>query len=254
MKLKIIQSTVLKQSTAQSSLLSDSHKGMIAAGEYEIISASPTAQGHWSVGFKTPMKALAGNTYQTWLIYDDDRVEFPGEAKPKGKLLKVKYASQRDNKAQPDRTCNTSCCWMLLNHLKPGARASDDEYWAKDVNPLGDTTDHSVQTRALAKHGIKSEFRYNLDLKDIYSQIDAGFPVVIGILHRGSHKAPTGGHMILVVGYDDRSLICHDPYGKLPYVDRSSGENVRYSLDTITARWLLNEPSSGWGRIVYLYA
>lgn len=249
MKLKVLQATILKQSTDQSSTLSNQHKATIRAGEYDLTAAEPTVQGHWRITFEIPYPSISGRMYQTWLVYNDDRVELPGEVRHRHKLLKVKYASQLDNKVQPDRTCNTSCCWMLLEYLMPGARVSDDEYWRLDVNPLGDTTDHQVQTRALAKHGIKSEFRYDLSFKDLYGQIDAGFPVVIGILHRGTERAPTGGHMIMVVGYSRNHLICHDPYGVFPYSDYSSGENVYYSISMLDARWLTGQPNSGWGRI-----
>lgn len=87
-------------------------------------------------------------------------------------------------------------------------------------------------------------------------QLVAHQPIVLkqstaqGILHRGPQAAPRGGHIILAVGYNDTGLICHDPYGKLPYSDHSSGENVLYSYDLLSARWLENQARAGWGRIV----
>lgn len=249
MQIIIHQLTFLKQSTAQASTLPAATKRAIQPGSYEIVDLKPSAAGHWSIRF--PDKLFADEdsaSYFNWLIYNDDRVTLPHEVGKK--LLKVQYASQLDNKAQPHRTCNTSCHWMLLNYLRPGARSSDDEYWRIDVAPYGDTTDHSVHTRAFARYGIASHWVTDLDFADIVEQIDLGIPVPIGILHRGPQAAPTGGHIILVVGYEDRGLRCHDPYGVIPYSDWRTGENVLYSYEMLSARWQPDGKDTGWGRLV----
>jgi hypothetical protein len=92
----------------------------------------------------------------------------------------------------------------------------DDEY-VKKVFAIGDTTDHTVQTKVLKGYGVDSHFSYNLSFSDIDKSLAAGKPVVIGILHRGSLSAPTGGHMCVVIGTtpDGKGYYVNDPYGSL---------------------------------------
>jgi hypothetical protein len=91
---------------------------------------------------------------------------------------------------------------MCLEYFKPGTLkgAKGDDAYVEKVFAIGDSTDHTVQTKVLESYGIKSRFNYNLSFADIDKSLSAGKPVVIGILHRGSLSAPTGGHMVVVIG------------------------------------------------------
>jgi hypothetical protein len=124
------------------------------------------------------------------------------EEAPKSNILAVPYYPQTDNYTQPDRTCNSSACAMCLEFLKPGTLigAKGDDAYLKKVIAIGDSTDHAVQTRVLESYGVKSNFSYNLSFSDIDKSLSDGKPVVIGILHRGPLSAPTGGHMLVVIG------------------------------------------------------
>jgi hypothetical protein len=167
-------------------------------------------------------------------------------------VLKVPFFPQTDNLVQPDRTCNTSSCAMVAKFL--GAKISgDDEYW-KVVNKYGDTTDHGAQTKALSEIGIKSSWHIDLDFADLDKSLKADLPIVIGILHRGDTNAPTGGHMIVVLGKaaDGSYYICHDPYGNLldEYTSSASnGEFVKYPTWQLMKRWTADGKNSGWGRL-----
>jgi hypothetical protein len=172
-------------------------------------------------------------------------------------ILKVPYFPQVDNYTQPDRTCNSSSCAMCLEYLKPGTLpgARGDDAYLKKVLAIGDTTDHSVQTKVLLDYGVRSEFRYNLSFADLDRELAAGRPVVIGILHRGTLSAPTGGHMLPVIGKspDGKSYICNDPYGSLNdgYTGPvTNGKGVQYSVEVLKYRWLeKGKDKTGWGRI-----
>jgi hypothetical protein len=172
-------------------------------------------------------------------------------------VLDVPWFPQTDNYAQPDRTCNSSACAMCLEFLKPGTLigAKGDDAYLKKVIAVGDTTDHSVQTKVLASYGVKSDFRYNLGFADLDRELSAGRPVVIGILHRGSLSAPTGGHMLPIIGKspDGKSYICNDPYGSLNdgYTGAvTNGKGVQYSVEVLKHRWLeKGKDKTGWGRI-----
>ena len=170
-------------------------------------------------------------------------------------ILNVPYYSQTDNYTQKDRTCNSSACAMCLEFLKPGTLigAKGDDAYLKKVIAVGDTTDHSVQTKVLTSYGVKSEFRYNLGFADLDRELSAGRPVVIGILHRGTLSAPTGGHMLCVIGKKGEDYVVNDSYGSLNdgYTGAvSNGKGAVYKITDLRYRWLeKGKDKTGWGRI-----
>jgi hypothetical protein len=179
------------------------------------------------------------------------------EEAPKSNILAVPYYPQTDNYTQPDRTCNSSACAMCLEFLKPGTLigAKGDDAYLKKVIAIGDSTDHAVQTRVLESYGVKSNFSYNLSFSDIDKSLSDGKPVVIGILHRGPLSAPTGGHMLVVIGKspDGKSYICNDPYGDLMSgytTPVNKGKGAIYPVEVLKYRWLdKGKDKTGWGRI-----
>jgi hypothetical protein len=172
-------------------------------------------------------------------------------------VLNVPWFPQTDNYALPDSTCNSSACAMCLEFLKPGslpAGPKGDDAYLKKVLALGNSTDHSVQTKVLQSYGLSSVFRYNLNFSDLDAELAAGRPVVLGILHRGPESRPTGsGHMICCIGKTHNGdYVCRDPYGSL--LDGysgpvSNGRQVVYSKKMLEKRWTVDGPGSGWGRI-----
>jgi hypothetical protein len=168
-------------------------------------------------------------------------------------ILNVPYYPQTDNYRDADRTCNSSSCAMCLEYFKPGTLvgAKGDDAYVQKVFAVGDTTDHSVQTKVLASYGIKSEFRYNLSFADLDKQIADGKPVVIGFYHRGPLSAPTGGHMAVVIGKKGEDYVVNDPYGSLNdgYTGPvTNGKGAVYKRSELTRRWCPGG-RDGWGRI-----
>ena len=93
----------------------------------------------------------------------------------------------------------------------------------------------------------------HLSFADIDKSLDAGKPVVIGILHRGSLSAPTGGHMVVVIGKtpDGKGYYCNDPYGSCNdnYTGPvTNGKKTIYTKAMLKHRWCPGG-SDGWGRI-----
>lgn len=170
-------------------------------------------------------------------------------------VLSVPYFPQTDNYRDANRTCNSSSCAMCLEYFKPGTLngAKGDDAYVQKVFAIGDSTDHSVQTKVLAGYGVKSHFSYNLSFADLDRELAAGRPVVIGILHRGSLSAPTGGHMIVVIGKKGNDYVVNDPYGSLNDGYTGSvynGKGAVYKKSDLTYRWLENgKDNTGWGRI-----
>lgn len=175
--------------------------------------------------------------------------------KPKSSVLDVPFFPQTDNYRDANRTCNSSSCAMVLEYLKPGTLkgAKGDDAYVQKVFAIGDTTDHLVQTKVLASYGVKSSFSYSLGFDDLDRELAAGRPVVIGILHRGSLSAPTGGHMVVVIGKTPTGdYVVNDPYGSLNdgYTGAvSNGKGAVYARSVLQKRWLPDGPKSGWGRI-----
>jgi uncharacterized protein YvpB len=168
-------------------------------------------------------------------------------------VLPVPYYNQVDNYRDAHRTCNSSACAMCLEYFKPGTLVGSkgDDAYVKKVFAIGDTTDHSVQTKVLSSYGIKSHFSYNLSFADLDRELAAGKPVIIGILHRGSLSNPTGGHMVVVIGKRGSDYIINDPYGTLNdgYTSAvANGKQTVYTKGVLQRRWCPGG-NDGWGRI-----
>ena len=173
---------------------------------------------------------------------------------PKLNILDVPFFPQTDNYRDANRTCNSSSCAMCLEYFKPGTLkgAKGDDAYIQKVFAIGDTTDHVVQTRVLASYGIKSHFSYSLSFADLDRELAAGRPVVIGILHRGPLSAPTGGHMVPVIGKTPGGdYVVNDPYGSLNdgYTGAvTNGKGAVYKRSDLSRRWCPGG-NDGWGRI-----
>lgn len=170
-------------------------------------------------------------------------------------VLPVPYFSQTDNYRDAQRTCNSSSCAMCLEYFKPGTLngAKGDDAYIQKVFAIGDTINHEVQTRVLKDYGVASEFKYNLGFSDLDRELAAGRPVVIGILHRGTLSAPTGGHMVVVIGKSGEDYVVNDPYGSLNdgYTGAvTNGKGAVYKKSDLMYRWLdKGKDKTGWGRV-----
>jgi hypothetical protein len=175
--------------------------------------------------------------------------------RPKSSIrLDVPYYPQTDNYRDAPRTCNSSSCAMCLQYFKPGTLkgVTGDDAYIQKVFSIGDTTDHTVQTKVLQSYGVSSEFSYNLSFEILDSELAADRPVVIGILHRGPLSAPTGGHMVVVIGKTESGdYVVNDPYGSLNdgYTGNvMNGKGAIYKKSELMSRWCPNK-NDGWGRI-----
>jgi len=155
--------------------------------------------------------------------------------------LTTKYWSQRDNKEQPLRTCNSTTNAMYLDWLlrvtgRPGL--PDDQGYVNNVLSRGDTIYHDVQTETLRAYGFSTKWMTDEDTPFVDALLETGIPVVVNILHRGSMQKPTGGHVILLVGHTGSNYVAQDPFGTL----MSNYTNTNGKLSVIPeqqfkARW-----------------
>lgn len=277
--LRVLQDTFFKVNTQSSQSLPDSSKIKVTSGTaLGLLGQQPVENKHLKI---TLSQGLGPTNATTWFVFaphvdvggvpatppaapvptspmvqpakNGSAAPAPAPVAVNGAIkLPVLYFSQLDNQEQAHRTCNTSSCAMVAKYL--GAKISgDDEYFQKYVTKYGDTTDHNVQGDALTEIGIQSTWHIDLDFEDLNKSLASGLPIVIGILHRGSLEAPTGGHMIVVVGRTaSGDYVIHDPYGDLMTdYQNQNGENVIYSRHVLSCRWLEGSKANGWGRLFY---
>ena len=179
------------------------------------------------------------------------------------KTLNVPYFSQLDSSTdQASRMCFSSSCAMLVAAIKPKALPGTDDQYLKIVNQFGDTTSNAAQIQALESLGIKARFEPNADFSTLEEQIDRGFPVACGFIHKGPVEAPFGnGHWLCVVGYNPKSVIVNDPNGDLDLISgvygSRAGAGLQYSRKNFGRRWMVDEtnnyayvPGRGWAIIV----
>jgi len=81
---------------------------------------------------------------------------------------------------------------MAIEYIDPEIIFDDDEY-LKKVFKYGDTVSQIAQKKALDSLGLKNQFKMNGSEQDLIKILDKGYPVPIGILHKGSIFAPSGG-------------------------------------------------------------
>lgn len=250
------QDTWLKRKPVQSSALAAEEKLFVPKGSAHVWKQIVMLPGcdHYKVILEAqPDKDWYFFPAHWKIINDALPQEEPAPVKHESKLLlNTPYYSQRDNYRDAMRTCFSSSCAMLVSTLHPGSLSNDDEY-LETVFELGDTTDSSVQIRALEIHGVKASLRQDGGWSDIDSQLVKGIPVPIGVLHKGSVKSPSGGgHWLVVVGRteDNSRYICNDPFGEMDLVSggypSTNGKHVIYSKKNLGPRWMVEGPGSGW--------
>jgi hypothetical protein len=210
---------------------------------------------------KAARAGLAGGTMATIKPAPPARPNAaPVIARPKhtNPLAGVPYYSQRDSAqaSQRDRTCFSSACAMLLETLKPGTLkgANGDDQYLAVVQRFGDTTSHAAQIKALATYGIKARMRYDCTFDTIEEQINRGYPVPCGYLHRGPVDRPNGsGHWLTVYGINRTHLTVHDPWGEPNLLTgatvNSDGRALKFTRANFGQRWMV-EPVGG----AYRYA
>jgi putative chitinase len=148
------------------------------------------------------------------------------------------------------------CQEYYLPGSLPPAPTGDDAY-LKKVLAIGDSTDHNVQTKALASYGLNSTWLKNLTFDQLDEHLETVGPIVAGILHRGPNDNPTrnGGHMIVIhTKLPNGNYICNDPYGSFNSGYTTSveaGKNVVYDRKVLAKRWTADGPNTGWGRVFY---
>lgn len=129
-------------------------------------------------------------------------------------ILPVPYLSQTDNANHPGGTCNITSIAMVMQYWQivgdgSGKQLEDQLYKYASDHRLVIGSPHDM-VKIFEWKGMTD--RYDTENKDwiqaIKKQIDKGLAVII-------HTQFTpAGHIIVVIGYENNNLVCHDPYGR----------------------------------------
>lgn len=172
--------------------------------------------------------------------------------------LPVSYQYQLDSETtHKNRMCFSSTNAMLVEYLRPGLLKGDqrDDVYLSTVLKYGDTTSAEAQVSALKQYGINAAFRVDGTEDKVKSILNNNLPVPVGLLHHGHYGNPTGGHWVLIVGFDDHKgeWICHDPAGRMNAIHGgwfsnmpTSGRFVRYPMVQFNNRWMVSGSGDGW--------
>lgn len=235
--LKITKETILKLRPVPASELSDNEKqGMKAPQEFQLLAFEPI-RNHIRVAFRSE----TFKEQSVWYIYDqhgevhqNNKIVFPPIRPKVFKLQNFAYKSQLDNWYNPTGSCNVTSIAMCLQYLGVPRRGSsgqfEDELYQYALNMGYSRWSPYDLAKIVRDYGAKDYFTENGNLEDIQDWLISGQPVVI-------HGYFTAfGHIMPVVGYDEKGLIVHDPYGEwFPsgYRTDLSGAYLTYSYALI---------------------
>ena len=153
------------------------------------------------------------------------------------KKLEVKYKSQWDDdaiKAKSD--CGACSLSMCLEYF--GKKITTDEVYVA----TGETSDNGLNFLQLV--AAAKSFGFTLigtaykSLNDLKALIGEGIPAVV-VLHYGflsnRQDTYTGGHILVVSGYDDNYIYTEDP--DFAYSRRDEGHQKAYSIAEFDKAW-----------------
>jgi len=177
----------------------------------------------------------------------------PGKKNNGAVSLVLPFFDQTNDGPDGWRHCQSSSIAMNLAYLGV-AGIKDDLDYLRVVQRHGDTTEQAAHAAALAELKAPGRFMTSCSVERAKAELDKGFGLAFGILHRGPVSAPSGGgHYIAIRGYDASGWLVHDPYGELDLVrggwarqGQGAGRSQHYSFANTNPRWLLEGPSSGW--------
>lgn len=238
-QLKVLQDTTFTLQPVDSSTLPDSQKQSIAANSlFQVASYLPSENHHFKV-------ALANQTFQghnTWYVYrphvqllDDKGNSLQADTVQ----LKVPYLSQLDNVENPYGSCNVTSIAMALMYLgikqqHPGKQFEDE---LQDWMAARGLDRHSPNdlVKLVIAYGAQDKFKTNATIDDVKNWLAQGNPAVTHGYFTSS------GHVICLLGYNEKGFIVNDPYGEWfadgydrnDYKNEQKGKALTYSYSMI---------------------
>lgn len=253
-KLEITVDTIAKYSSEfqSSEILDDNLKFSASRGTSFEINWYEESNGHYLVELIKPI-----NGRYNWFFFSPHaKITTGGTIHNNSILLPVPYFPQRDNKIRPHQTCNMTCASMVIDYFYPGTankykpKQLEDilTEWAVSQWGFNSIYYHSNIVKILEKWKVKSTFSTKTSFQDIKKSLAAGNPVIY------SGRFTPGGHIIVLIGYDDinRQFIVNDPWGEYFHngyrSSHTNGKQLRYSYNLIS-NVSYSGSEFGWGHI-----
>ena len=167
-------------------------------------------------------------------------------------IVAMPYFSQVDDGPDGWRLCQSASIAMCLAAV--GYKNNGDDLWyVQCLKRHGDSTDQAAHARTLRDLKAPGRFVTNCTIAQAKVEISKGRPVAVALLHHSSPAHPTGGHWIVLKGFDDTGWVVDDPYGELDLAHGTwvrsggkSGESKHYSYANMNPRWQVEGDGSGW--------
>ena len=166
------------------------------------------------------------------------------------KNIEMPYLSQVDNRYEPYTACNITCIAMCLLKYKIKGDGSEkqleDQIYNKSVSRGWNRfSPNGIKGLIEVEYGLKDDLNVNGTIKDIYSSIDRGRPIII----HGYFTSP--GHIIIIKGYTNKGhFVVHDPWGEMIAkewrYDVNNSENSSKGKDLIYSKWLVGAACGSW--------
>jgi uncharacterized protein YvpB len=147
--------------------------------------------------------------------------------------LDVPYRSQLDNRLNPTGSCNVTSVAMCLLYLKAKfdkVGEEEDELYRYCENSGYDRHSPYDLAQVIRDYGRKDRFDETSTIEACKAHLNTRNPCIVHGWFTGS------GHIIVLVGYDDKGFIVHDPYGEwfsTGYRTDLSGKFLHYSYNLI---------------------
>ncbi|MCT7965079.1 C39 family peptidase [Laspinema sp. D1] len=238
MQLRILKPTLLKTRPLQSNHLTALEKINVKVQERIEVVEYAVERGHFRIRLK---EAIRGNPI--WYVYQGhSEIRINGVVstaliKEKDQVkLNVPFKSQLDNFYNPTGSCNVTSIAMCLQYLKASRKMigryhqfEDELYrWCLSKG----YSRHSPQdlAKVVRDYDRKDDFTVWGTIERCQNHLRGGNPCVV-------HGYFTSfGHIIVLVGFDQRGFLVHDPYGEWfwdGYRTDLSGAFLHYSYNLI---------------------
>lgn len=145
--------------------------------------------------------------------------------------LNVPYLSQLDNTIFPTGTCNVTsvamCCAFFGESVHRASDEQLEDYFTRYCLDNGLSRHSPGDLVILAqKHGYRPRFNDRATWGQVKAWLDSGKPCIVHGYFTSS------GHIMPIVGYNDKGWIVHDPYGEWYAVHDPYGEWYASGYDT----------------------
>lgn len=224
----MLQPTVFKKRPVDAAKLTATERTTLPLGRVYGVESYGLETDHLKVSLTEELQNFGNTGYVFPSFVQFKRGDKIFDPVPNNVELNVPYFSQRDNPRFDWSTCNVTAIAMVLYYYgvrsKYGGQLEDELLqWCFDYAGQGSQTDHNVLTALIQAYGFNTSFSPTRQWADVRSELLNRRPVVLA----GDFTA--SGHIITLIGYNDRGYIVQDPWGDaLTGYSNTEGRKLMY--------------------------